>query len=107
MSFLEGENLKGEMLIEDPDLLAEKMIENPNAAFIFVDTKVPGSIYNYFANDPEGFKMIQIYNITLGYLNMAPFSVDKLVYCLNRTGKIHLVARPPKKQKTSRKRRVS
>ena len=107
-SFFKDENLKSEVLIENLDVMAEKIIENPNAAFIFLDTKVPGVIYNYFANDPHGRKMIQIYNITLGYLNIVDhYFVDKLVFCLNKTGKINITVRAPKKQKTSRKRRVS
>lgn len=107
-SFFKDENLKSEVLIEDLDIMAEKIIQNPNAAFIFLDTKVPGSIYNYFANDTQGIKMIQTYNITLGYLNMVDhYLVDKLVFCLNKTGKINVTVKAPKKAKTSRKRRVS
>ncbi|MCI5051179.1 MAG: hypothetical protein MRY57_02635 [Candidatus Pacebacteria bacterium] len=97
LAFLAGENLEPELAIIDPEEAAVKMIENENAAFIWIDDKVPGSIYNYFSS-PEGMRIIQTYNITLGYLNMKPTTIEKLVYCLNKTGKIHKVAKPQLKK---------
>lgn len=95
IDFLSGENLKGEIITRDPLVLAEKMIQNPNSAFIFTHEKVPGPIYDFFSHDSLGQKIMHNTNSTLGYIELTGGTdIKRLVYCLNRSGKIHSVAVP-------------
>lgn len=99
LSLLRNETLIPEFYIKDPEQIIEKMIENEGSAFIYFH-RVPGSIYKYFSS-PEGIRIMQIYNISFGYITVSDKGVKNVTYCLNKRGKIHSVFTPVSKKRAS------